>query len=135
MKIHNCSHLTATSPQSILTTISVCTKPKLLTRQFLDVEDVDAKLRGHQGGSGRRLQDQDHQAPIPRPRGRLNNARGRERHRGRRRRRRRPGRRRCRGCSPRRRGGASSCGWAAAAAAAPERRREWARRLVEPDAD
>ncbi len=51
LNIRNCSHLTATSlllvVQSILTTISVCTsgKPvKFLTRQFLDVEDVDAEL-------------------------------------------------------------------------------------------
>ncbi len=61
LKIHNCSHLTATSPQSILTTVSVCTKPKFLTHQFLDVEDVDAELRGHPTSRGFR-------APAARPR-------------------------------------------------------------------
>ncbi len=57
LKIHNCSesHLKAASPQSILTTItsSVCTKPKFLMRQFLDVEDVDAECT--RTGCGRRM--------------------------------------------------------------------------------
>ena len=59
MIIYDCSLLTAKSPQSILTTISFCTKPKFLTHQFHDVEDVDAELREHQVGSGRQRQDQE----------------------------------------------------------------------------
>jgi hypothetical protein len=48
LKIHNCSHLTVTSPQSILTTISVCTKPKFLMRQFLDIAAEAAPPTGEE---------------------------------------------------------------------------------------